>query len=74
MRILHGLTLIVGSMRRMGGVFLLAALGAFVPWRTVGRRRAARHEPGGLNLGLAWAGNAILCPNQHEFADVDRRD
>ena len=39
-----------------------------------GRRRAARHEPGGLDLGIAWAGNAILCPNQHEFADVDRRD
>jgi hypothetical protein len=39
-----------------------------------GRRRAARHEPGGLDLGFAWAGNAILCPNQHEFADVGRRD
>ena len=33
MRILHRTTLIVGSMRRMGGVLLLAALGAFGPWR-----------------------------------------
>ena len=33
---------------------------------------ATLHEPGGLNLEFTWAGNAILCPNQHEFADVDR--
>ena len=39
-----------------------------------GRRRAAHHGPGGPDLGFAWIGNAVLCPDQHEFADVDRRD
>ncbi len=39
-----------------------------------GRRRAARHEPGGLDLGFARAGNAILHPNHHGSADVNHRD
>ena len=60
---------------RMFHITLLAALGASGQWRAAAVVvPPARHEPGGLDLGVAWAGNAILCPNQHEFADVDRRD
>jgi hypothetical protein len=50
MRILHGLTLIVGSMRRMGGALLLAALGAFGPWRAA----AVVVPPAANRVALTW--------------------
>lgn len=40
-----------------------------------GRRcTARRYESGGLDLGFAWVGSAILCANQHESGDMDSRD
>ena len=54
-------------------ITLLAALGA-IRTMACGGRRAARYGPRSLELGFAWVGNAILCPNQHEFADLDHCD